>query len=157
MAEEKISMTREGMEKLDKEYRHLLDVERPEVIEALQAARAQGDLSENADYDAARQRQSEIEARITEIEHIRDLAVIVETKSKGGNKISLDCIVTYESEGATLKVKIGSTIEADPMAELPIISNESPLGKALLGKEEGDTVLVETAKPYHLTILSISY
>lgn len=154
MAEEKISMTREGMEKLDKEYRHLLDVDRPEVIEALKAARAQGDLSENADYDAARQRQSEIEARITEIEHIRDIAVIV-TESKGGSKIGIGSIVTYESEGNTLKVKLSGRIEADPMAELPVISNESPLGKALFGKEEGDQVLVETSKPYHLTILTI--
>ena len=83
MAEEKIVMTQEGLNKLEAEYRHLLDVDRPEVIEALQAARAQGDLSENADYDAARARQAEIEARIAEIEHIKD---IVEIASTGSNK-----------------------------------------------------------------------
>lgn len=155
MAEEKIAMTREGMEKLEKEYRELLDVERPANIEALAAARSQGDLSENADYDAARQRQSEIEARINEIEHIRDHAVIIE--NKGGSKINLGCLVTYETGGEILKVKIGGTVDADPTAELPVISNSSPLGKALIGKEEGDTVTVETAKPYHVTIISINY
>ena len=63
-------LTNEGKEQYEKEYRRLLDVERPEVIEQLQAARAMGDLSENADYDAARNRQAQIEARISEIEYI---------------------------------------------------------------------------------------
>ena len=79
MAEEKMQMTREGLEKLEKEYRHLIEVDRPEVIEALKAARSQGDLSENADYDAARGRQAETEARILEIEHIKDIARIVDS------------------------------------------------------------------------------
>ena len=72
MAEEKMILTQDGIEKLKAEYRRLIDVDRPDVIEALKAARAQGDLSENADYDAARDRQAKIESRITEIEHIME-------------------------------------------------------------------------------------
>ena len=70
MATKDIILTQEGLDKLNAEYRNLIDVERPQVIEALQNARAMGDLSENADYDAARNRQAEIEGRINEIENI---------------------------------------------------------------------------------------
>src|SRR5574344_928486 len=134
MAEDKMIMTKDGMEKLEKEYRHLIDVERPDVIAALQAARAQGDLSENADYDAARNRQAQIEARITEIEHIRDIAVIV-SEAKAGKKISLGNLVTYKSPEGEMTVKIVGTVEADPFASpYPLISNESALGMALLGR-----------------------
>src|SRR5574344_2142088 len=117
MAEDKMIMTKDGMEKLEKEYRHLIDVERPDVIAALQAARAQGDLSENADYDAARNRQAQIEARITEIEHIKDIAVVVE-EGKQGKKISLGNLVTYKEvkTGEEMTVKIVGTVEADPFA-----------------------------------------
>lgn len=154
MAEEKMIMTREGMDKLEKEYRRLIDVERPEVIEALKAARSQGDLSENADYDAARNRQAEIEARITEIEHIKDIAVIAE-EGKQGKKITLGNIVTYkEAKGGQIeKVKIVGTVEADSMAEpYPLISNESALGQALIGQTVGARVLVESDVPYEITI-----
>jgi transcription elongation factor GreA len=87
MAEEKMILTQDGIDKLKAEYRHLIDIDRPDVIEALKAARAQGDLSENADYDAARDRQAKIESRITEIEHIMDIAVIVD-ESKVGKRSS---------------------------------------------------------------------
>jgi transcription elongation factor GreA len=154
MAEEKMIMTRDGMEKLMKEYRHLIDLERPEVIEALKAARSQGDLSENADYDAARNRQAEIEARITEIEHIKDIAVLVE-EGKQGKKITLGNIVSYKEANHTQveKVKIVGTVEADSMAEpYPLISNESALGQALIGQVVGTKVLVESDTPYEVTI-----
>jgi transcription elongation factor GreA len=154
MAEEKMIMTRDGMDKLMKEYRHLIDQERPEVIEALKAARSQGDLSENADYDAARNRQAEIEARITEIEHIKDIAVLVE-EGKQGKKITLGNIVSYkEANHAQMeRVKIVGTVEADSMAEpYPFISNESALGQALIGQVVGTKVLVESDTPYEITI-----
>ena len=80
MAEEKMILTQDGIEKLKAEYRRLIDVDRPDVIEALKAARAQGDLSENADYDAARDRQAKIESRITEIEHIMATSTTSEPK-----------------------------------------------------------------------------
>lgn len=155
MAEEKIVMTQEGLNKLEAEYRHLLDVERPEVIEALQAARAQGDLSENADYDAARARQAEIEARIAEIEHIKD---IVEIASTGSNKqISIGYLVTYKEKetGEERTIQLVGSIEADAMAEpYPLISNESALGMALIGSSVGESKMVESIEPYEIKILN---
>ena len=151
MAEEKMQMTREGLEKLEKEYRHLIEVDRPEVIEALKAARSQGDLSENADYDAARGRQAEIEARILEIEHIKDIARIVDSgKGSKGKKINLGHVVTYTEieSGEKTTVKLVGTVEASATAmPYPLISNESALGKALIGKTPGDDVMVESLTP----------
>jgi transcription elongation factor GreA len=153
MAEDKMIMTRAGMEKLEKEYRHLIDVERPDVIEALKQARSQGDLSENADYSAARDRQAEIEARIAEIEHIKDIAQVVETP-KGGKKIFLGNLVTYKDADGENTVKIVGTVEADPMAKpYPLISNESALGMALVGHIPGEKVIVECEEPYEIEIV----
>jgi len=155
MAEEKRILTQDGIEKLKAEYRRLIDVDRPDVIEALKAARAQGDLSENADYDAARDRQAKIESRITEIEHIMDIAVIVD-ESKVGKKIFLGNIVTYidKSDNSTNTIKIVGTVEADPMAEpYPLISNESALGKALMGEIPGKVVTVQSEEPYEIEIV----
>lgn len=156
MAEEKMQMTRKGLEKLEKEYRHLLEVERPEVIEALKAARAQGDLSENADYDAARNRQAEIEARIAEIEHIKDIARIVdEGKGAKAKKINLGHTVTFvdKESGEKTTVKLVGTVEANPMATpFPLVSNESALGKALIGKMAGEDAVVESQTPYSIHI-----
>ncbi len=156
MAEDKIIMTREGMEKLEKEYRHLLDVERPEVVEQLVQARSQGDLSENADYDAARNRQAEIERRIAEIEHIKDHAEIVETKA-GGKKINLGYLVDYTDEhGNDMQVRIVGTIEADPFAAIPSVSDQSALGAALIGHSVGDKVMVECDEPYEIEIKKVA-
>jgi len=153
MAEEKMIMTPEGMEKLEKEYRHLIDIDRPDVIEALRQARAQGDLSENADYDAARNRQAEIEARITEIEHIKDIAVVIETP-KAGKKIFLGNVVVFKGPDGEESVKIVGTVEADPLATpYPLISNESALGIALIGRVPGEKVVVECEEPYEIEIV----
>jgi len=155
MVESKMILTQDGLEKLKVEYRNLIDVERPDVIESLKAARAQGDLSENADYDAARDRQAKIESRITEIEHIMDIAVIVD-ESKVGKKIFLGNIVTYidKTDNSTNVVKIVGTVEADPMAEpYPLISNESALGKALMGEVPGKQVTVACEDPYEVEIV----
>lgn len=157
MAEDRMEMTQEGLDKLEAELRELLDVERPRVIEALKLARSQGDLSENADYDAARNRQAEIEARIQEIEHIKDIAVIVDTSKTAKNaRISLGKRVIYV-ETATqerCEVRIVGTVEADAFAEPPAVSNDSALGKALVGRVPGDKVIVESAKPYEIEIIS---
>ena len=153
MAEDKIIMTPEGMKKLEEEYRHLIDVERPEVIEQLVQARSQGDLSENADYDAARNKQAQIERRIAEIEHIRDNAVIVEAQA-AGKKINLGYLVEIRDEkGNQMAVRIVGTIEADPFAEPPSVSDQSALGKALIGHSAGEKVLVESEEPYEVEIL----
>ncbi len=153
----KIELTKEGAEKLEKELRRLIDIDRPEVIEALQAARSQGDLSENADYDAARTKQAEIEGRIKEIENIlANVKIISEktTKSKGvvlGSKVTIkdlsdDTIDTYTIVG---------TVEANPLKGL--ISNVSPLGRAVVDKNIGDIVSVHANKEYKVEILNIEY
>lgn len=137
-------LTKAGIEELQKEYRHLIDVVRPDVIEQLSNARAQGDLSENADYDAARTRQAETEGRIKEIENILDHVVLISDKDKTNEKnvrVSIGDIVTVEKEdGKTAYYRIVGTIEADPINNK--ISDVSPLGSKLIGKRVNDVVSV---------------
>ena len=151
----KIELTREGEEKLQKEYRHLIDIDRPEVIEQLTVARAQGDLSENADYDAARNRQAEIEARIKEIENILANAKIIDGSSKSGKVVSLGSTVEIKdlSDNTTATYTIVGTVEANPIKGL--ISNVSPLGHAIVGKRVGDECVVRVAQEYKVLILKI--
>ena len=151
-------LTLEGKENLEKEYRHLLDVARPEVIEQLQAARAMGDLSENADYDAARNKQAEIEGRIAEIEYILNNAKIIDG-SKKAKTINVSSVVRYKelADNAEYTVKIVSSIESDPVTDPNNlkISNECSLGQALIGKKVGDVVSVKAIKPYQIEILEV--
>lgn len=151
----KIELTRDGEEKLQKEYRHLIDIDRPEVIEQLKAARAQGDLSENADYDAARNRQAEVEARIKEIENILANVKIIESSSKGGKVVSLGSKVEIKdlSDNSVATYTIVGTVEANPIKGL--ISNVSPLGHAIVGKRVGDECVVRVAQEYKVLILKI--
>lgn len=152
MAEEKIYLTKEGIEALKNELDHLKNVVRLEVLDELKEARAQGDLSENADYDAARQRQAEVEARIKELEtNLDNVAVISETKG-GIQLVKLGCTVTVLNLN-TLEVEkftIVGSLEADPLNGK--ISNASPLGKAILGMKKGDRVTVKAPKPYDVEI-----
>lgn len=151
----KIELTQEGLEKLQKEYRHLIDIDRPEVIEQLKVARAQGDLSENADYDAARNRQAEIEARIKDIENILADAKVIGSSSKGSKVVSLGSVVSIKdlSDNTEATYTIVGTVEADPIKGL--ISNVSPLGHALVGKRVGDECVVRVAQEYRVLILKI--
>ena len=157
MATEKIELTKEGEAKLNKELRHLIDVERPEVLEQLAAARAQGDLSENADYDAARDRQAQVESRIKEIENILANAVIIDEEGgrKKGNKISLGSTVTIKflNNGKEEQYMIVGTVESDPFNHK--ISNQCPLGVALIGKSLGDIVEVKGKVDYQVEIIKI--
>ena len=151
-------LTLEGKENLEKEYRHLLDVARPEVIEQLQAARAMGDLSENADYDAARNKQAEIEGRIAEIEYILNNAKIIDG-SKKAKTINVSSVVKYKelADNTEYTVKIVSSIESDPVTDPNNlkISNECSLGQVLIGKKVGDVVSVKAIKPYQIEILEV--
>lgn len=138
MIDEKITLTVEGKEKLKKELEQLVNETRPEVIEQLKAARSQGDLSENADYDAARNKQAEVEARIAEIETILATAKVEKDNGKTnivtiGKKVTVKPINEKE-----YTVIIVGTVEADPF--LSKISPASPLGAALLNKSVGDKV-----------------
>lgn len=155
MAVNKVELTKEGAEKLEKELRHLIDIDRPEVIEALQAARAQGDLSENADYDAAREKQAEIDTRIKEIENILANVKIISEKAKVGTKVVLGSTVTIKdlADKTTSTYTIVGTVEANPTKGL--ISNVSPLGRALVDKNVGDKVVVHVAQEYTVEILKI--
>ena len=152
MAEEKIYLTKEGIEALKQELDHLKNVVRLEVLGELKEARAQGDLSENADYDAARQRQAEVEARIKELETNLDNVSLI-SESKGGVQlVKLGCTVTVLNlnNSKTAKFTIVGSLEADPVNGK--ISNASPLGKAVLGMKKGDVVTVKAPKPYDVEI-----
>ena len=155
-----IILTKSVYEQLESEYRHLIDVERPDVIEKLKLAREQGDLSENADYSAARDRQAQIESRITEIESI--LANSITPEQAGliglGKKIGIgDKVVVKDlSLNEEFEVEIAGSIGANPMSENPSVSNDSPLGKALVGREVGDVVRVASGEPYDVEIIKIA-
>lgn len=156
MANKDIELTEEGLEALRKEYRELIDVKRPEVLEALQAARAMGDLSENADYDAARNRQAEVEGRIKQIEAILNNAkVIKEDKNKKdkGIKISNTVKILDLSDNKEYTYQIVSSVESNPFEGK--ISNVSALGEALLGHVVNDVVEVKANKVYSVKVLEI--
>ncbi len=156
MGDKKIELTKRGKESLESELRNLIDVVRPEVIEQLKAARAQGDLSENADYDAARDRQAEVEHRINEIEAILANAVVIEDKPVNTKVVALGTKVTFKdlSDGTNTTVEIVGSVEANPLENL--ISNECPLGVAMIGHYVGEKVLVNSQVPYEVEILNIS-
>lgn len=148
-------LTEEGRLNLEREKQHLIDVDRPNNIKALQDARSQGDLSENADYDAAREEQSRIEARIAEItEILKNVKIITKDSS---NRVTTGKNVTIEFIGMnkTESYDIVGTIEADPFEHK--ISNESPLGKAIMGHDKGTTltVVTEKGKEFRVKIIDV--
>ena len=140
MNNQKHQLTIEGLEKLKAELNKLETVDRQKNIEDLKEARAQGDLSENAEYDAARAEQARIEARVTEIKAIIKNHVLIDgdQSSNLGKKVTVYFEDTEEEEEYTL---VGS-LESNPLEGK--ISNESPMGKALIGKQAGDEVEVDT-------------
>lgn len=151
-------LTQEGYDKLVQELDYVKNVEQKKNIEDLQDARSQGDLSENADYDAARDQQAKIATRIKELELIIKNAVIISEDS--GNNLGktikirfLDNVEDDEEEIETYQI-VGS-LQADPLNGL--ISNESPLGKAVLDRKVGDKVYVKTEslKEFWVEILDI--
>ncbi|HVE80699.1 MAG TPA: transcription elongation factor GreA [Candidatus Dormibacteraeota bacterium] len=133
-------LTKEGVEKLKEELHDLTHNQRQAVARELKEAKEYGDLSENASYDAAKDHQSFVEGRIAEIEHILKNAVIIETPKTNG-AVGIGSTVHIEVEGGVQKFTIVGTHEANP--EEGKISNESPIGQALLGKKKGDEIAVE--------------
>ena len=142
MTAKKNILTSEGLKKLEDELDDLIVVKRKEVAQKIKEAREQGDLSENAEYDAAKDEQRDIEARIEEIEKILKNAEIVDEDEVDTETINIGCqvkILDLEfDEELTYKI-VGST-EANSLAGK--ISNESPLGKALMGRKVGDNIEV---------------
>lgn len=162
MAENIIELTQEGYDALEKEYRHLIDVERPQVIEEIAEARSQGDLSENADYDAARDKQAKIESRIKELEiQMHSAKIVTDDKS-----ITLGWIITYAeigldgTKGAEKTVEMVGTTQVVSHLEnagkegyVPAISDQCALGKVLKGGLPGKKYRVECTEPYDVVIL----
>ena len=144
MQEKKNILTYEGLRKYENELQELKVVKRQEVAQKIKEAREQGDLSENAEYDAAKDEQRDIEARIEELEKILQNAEVVVEDEVDLDKINLGCLVKlldveFDEE---LEYKIVGSTEANSLKGK--ISNESPVGKALMGHKVGDIVEVET-------------
>jgi transcription elongation factor GreA len=156
MRNEEIIVTKEGFKKLNEELRNLIDVVLPEVIEQLKEARAQGDLSENADYDAARNRQAEVEGKIAQLQHqIENAKIIDDSDDKIANVVKIGFYVTIRdlSDGSETRYQIVGSTESDPVNLK--ISNECMLAKSILGHKVGEVVQVKVVRPYDVEILKI--
>ncbi|MBD7961303.1 MAG: transcription elongation factor GreA [Comamonas sp.] len=139
-----IPITKRGAEKLKAELHQLKTVERPAIIQAIAEARAQGDLSENAEYEAAKDRQGFIEGRIMEVDGKLSAAQIIDpTAVDAGGRVVFGATVELEDEdsGAAVTYQIVGEDEAD--IKLGLVNISSPIARALIGKEEGDTAVVQ--------------
>ena len=154
-----IPITKRGAEKLKAELHKLKTVDRPWVINAIAEARAQGDLSENAEYEAAKDRQGFIEGRIQEVEGKLSAAQIIDpAELDAGGKVVFGATVELEEEstGEAVKYQIVGEDEAD--LKLGLINISSPIARALIGKEEGDTAEVQAPGGLkHYEIVAIRY
>ncbi len=150
---ENIMLTADGYLALEQELNTLKTEKRPEVIKALKEARALGDLSENSDYDAARNEQAQLEARIKELEYKLEHCTIADSGKKDTVSVGSTITIAYD-DGDTEEYKIVGSLEADPFENK--ISNESPIGKAIIGHKKGE--VVEVASPngnFTVTITNI--
>ncbi len=146
MAQEKVRVTQAGFDELRREQDHLIHTVRAEVIEDLQAARAQGDLSENADYDAARDRQARVEARIRELETIFQNIEIIDDKEGKNLFVKLGATVTILTQDKTEETYIiVSSVEADPLNGK--LSNVTPLAVALMDRGVSDEEIEVEVEP----------
>lgn len=144
MADKTVVLTYDGLRKLEDELNELKIVKRKEVAQKIKEARAQGDLSENAEYDAAKEEQAEVESRIAELEKLLKNATVIDEDQIDLEKVSVGCkvkLLDIEFDEEVVYTIVGST-EADPMSGL--LSNESPVGVAILGAKVGETVAAET-------------
>ena len=155
MKEKKIYLTQEGFEELKSELDILINVKRPENIQAIKEARALGDLSENADYDAAKNDQAEIEGRIKKIEKMLDNVEIIEKVSSDVVGLGTTVSIKYvDDEDETDEYKIVGSQEADPFESK--ISNESPIAKAIMNSKVGEVKKVESPNgEYEVEIVEI--
>lgn len=136
---EKMPMLAEGYERLNADVRHLKTVERPAIIDAIEEARAHGDLSENAEYHAAKERQGQIEAQIADIDDRLSRAMVIDPKTLSGDKVVFGATVHLLDENDN-KVKYQIVGETEADAKIGRISYNSPLGRALIGRNVGDEV-----------------
>ncbi|MBP9868247.1 MAG: transcription elongation factor GreA [Alphaproteobacteria bacterium] len=155
---DKVPMTKEGHTALEKELKNLKSVERPAVIAAIAEARAHGDLSENAEYHAARERQSFIEGRLQELEAVISKAQIIDINALSGDvvKFGATVVIVDEEDDEELKLQIVGPYESN--ADNGKISITAPIARALIGKSVGDVVEVATPKGRrHYEILMVMY
>lgn len=135
-----ILLTKEGIEKLKTELEHLIAVDRKEIIRKIKETREYGDLSENAEYDAAREQQSMIEGRIEELEALLKKARVIDEDPSNHEKVVIGARIEVEVDGDKETYQLVSSAESDPASGH--ISIESPLGKALVGSKVGEKVEV---------------
>ncbi|MBR0230468.1 MAG: transcription elongation factor GreA [Erysipelotrichaceae bacterium] len=157
MEEQKIVVTKEGLAELQKEYEYLVHVEREQVIDELRNARAQGDLSENADYDAARDHQARVEARIRQLDDmLKNIELIDDKKTSRSRTVRLGSTVTLEFQDTKERetYSIVGTVESDPLNGK--LSNETPLAIAIMDHKTNDTVTVLVNPPYKVKIVEIN-
>lgn len=156
---EKIPMTQTGYARLEKELKNLKSVDRPAVIEAISEARAHGDLKENAEYHAAKEKQSFIEGRIQELEAVISRAEIIDVQAMSGDvviKFGATVTVVDEETEEEITYQIVGDYEADIKQNL--ISNAAPIGRALIGKKQGASVEVTTPKGARFyEVLTVEY
>jgi transcription elongation factor GreA len=154
-----IPITKRGAEKLKAELHDLKTVQRPWVINAISDARAQGDLSENAEYDAAKDRQGFIEGRIQEIEGKLSAAQIIDPSTlDAGGRVVFGATVELEDDESGVRVKYQIVGEDEADLKLGLINVSSPIARAMIGKEEGDTVAVQAPSgERHYEIVKVSY
>ena len=140
---EKVPMLAEGFRKLTDELKRLKSEERPEIVQAIEDARAHGDLSENAEYHAAKERQGQVEATIADLEDRLSRAMIIDPTTLSGDKVVFGATVTLlDEDEKKVKYQLVGQVEAD--AKDGRISYNSPLGRALIGRQAGDEVEVST-------------
>lgn len=152
----KVYLTNEGFLEIEEELNHLKEVKRPEIIKALKDARALGDLSENADYDAARNEQAQIEGRIAELEKILETAEIIEKRDTDKVGLGTTVKIKYleEDDEDIEEYRIVGSKEADPSNNK--VSNESPLARGIMGARVGDECTVESPNgSYRVEIIEI--
>ena len=146
MAMDKVPMTIDGHKKLEEELHRIRSIERPRIIQAISEARAHGDLSENAEYHAAKEAQGLNEAKVAELEDMLSRADVIDVSKLSGSTVKFGALVTLIDEDTDEKVKyrIVGEIEAD--VKQSKISVASPVARALIGKAKGDTVEVTTPR-----------
>ena len=136
---DKLPMLAEGYEKLQSEVRHLKTVERPSIIDAIEEARGHGDLSENAEYHAAKERQGHVESQIADLEDRLSRAMVIDPATLSGDKVVFGATVTLLDENDR-KIKYQIVGEAEADAKNGRISYSSPLGRALIGRSKGEEI-----------------
>jgi transcription elongation factor GreA len=155
MANNEILLTAKGFAELEEELNELRTTKREENIQAIKEARSHGDLSENSEYDAARDEQAKIEARIQELEYKLEHATIIDSSNKDTVNVGCDVTILYVDDEEEDTYSIVGSLEADPFENK--VSNESPIGAALIGSKVGDIIpVVGPNGTYDIKVLKIA-